>query len=144
MTKVKWSRSVGSDSLWPCGLQPTRLLCPWDSPGKNTGVGCRFVNDWMLLIKSFCPAIVWALKFSIYYSPPHSLENKVLLFVSLFGFHPFQFFFFSNLSIIMFPALPQELHKQVSSLLCTQALLNEVANCFLVYLFINLLLYQLL
>ena len=35
-------RSVVSDSLWPYGLQPTRLLCPWgDSPGKNTGVGCR-------------------------------------------------------------------------------------------------------
>ena len=29
-----------SDSVWPCGLQPARLLCPWDSPGKNTGVGC--------------------------------------------------------------------------------------------------------
>ena len=25
----------------PLGLQPARLLCPWDSPGKNTGVGCR-------------------------------------------------------------------------------------------------------
>ena len=23
------------------GLEPTRLLCPWDSPGKNTGVGCH-------------------------------------------------------------------------------------------------------
>ena len=32
--------SFVSDSLWPCGLQPTRLLYPWDSPGKNTGVGC--------------------------------------------------------------------------------------------------------
>ena len=30
--------SVVSDSLWPRGLQPTRILCPWDSPGKNTGV----------------------------------------------------------------------------------------------------------
>ena len=28
-----------SDSLRPHGLQSTRLLCPWDSPGKNTGVG---------------------------------------------------------------------------------------------------------
>ena len=27
-----------SDSLWPCELEPTRLLCPWDSPGKNAGV----------------------------------------------------------------------------------------------------------
>ena len=33
------SHSVLSDSLGPRGLWPTRLLCPWDSPGKNTGVG---------------------------------------------------------------------------------------------------------
>ena len=35
--------SVVSDSLRPRGLQPTRLLRPWDSPGKNTGVGCHFL-----------------------------------------------------------------------------------------------------
>ena len=35
--------SVASDSLWPCGPQPTRLLCPWDIPGKNAGVGCHFL-----------------------------------------------------------------------------------------------------
>ena len=33
--------SVMSDSLWPHGLQPTRLLCPWGVSGKNTGVGCH-------------------------------------------------------------------------------------------------------
>ena len=33
--------SVVSSSLWPHGLQPTRLFCPWNSPGKNTRVGCR-------------------------------------------------------------------------------------------------------
>ena len=33
--------SVLSDSLRPYGLQPVRLLCPWNSPGKNTGVGCH-------------------------------------------------------------------------------------------------------
>ena len=27
----------------PHGLQPTRFLCPWQSPGKNTGVGCHFL-----------------------------------------------------------------------------------------------------
>ena len=32
---------VVSDSLRPHGLWPTRLLCPWDCPGKNTGVGCH-------------------------------------------------------------------------------------------------------
>ena len=30
-----------SDSLHPHGWQPTRLLCPWDFPGKNTAVGCH-------------------------------------------------------------------------------------------------------
>ena len=35
------SRSVMSDSLQPHGLWPTRLLWPWDSPGKNTGVVCH-------------------------------------------------------------------------------------------------------
>ena len=39
--KWKWSRSVVSDSVQPHGLPPTRLLCPWDFPGKSTGVGCR-------------------------------------------------------------------------------------------------------
>ena len=39
--KWKWSRSVVSDSSWPHGLQPTKLLCPWDFPGKSTGVGCH-------------------------------------------------------------------------------------------------------
>ena len=29
------------NSLGPRGVQPTRLLCPWDSPGKNTAVGCH-------------------------------------------------------------------------------------------------------
>ena len=35
--------SVTSDSLQPHGLQRVRLLCPWSSPGKNTGVGCHFL-----------------------------------------------------------------------------------------------------
>ena len=39
--KWKWSRSVVSNSSGSHGLQPTRLLCPWDSPGKSTGVGCQ-------------------------------------------------------------------------------------------------------
>ena len=41
--KWKWSCSVVTDSLWPHGLKPTRLLPPWDSPGKSTGVGCHFL-----------------------------------------------------------------------------------------------------
>ena len=36
-----------SDSVWPHRRQPTRLPRPWDSPGKNTGVGCHFLLQYM-------------------------------------------------------------------------------------------------
>ena len=44
--KVKYccqGASVVSDSVRPHRQQPTRLLHPWDSPGKNTGMGCHFL-----------------------------------------------------------------------------------------------------
>ena len=39
--KWKWSRSVVPNPQRPHGLQPTRLLHPWDFPGMSTGVGCH-------------------------------------------------------------------------------------------------------
>ena len=36
-----------SDSVWSHRRHPTRLRCPWDSPGKNTGVGCHFLLQCM-------------------------------------------------------------------------------------------------
>ena len=50
--KWKWSRSVVSDSSRPNGLQPTRLLRPWDFPGKSTGVGCHCL---LRLVAQWCP-----------------------------------------------------------------------------------------
>ena len=38
-----WVTSVVSDSVQPHRQQPTRLPRPWDSPSKNTGVGCHFL-----------------------------------------------------------------------------------------------------
>ena len=43
-----WSRSVLSDSLRPHGLESTRLLYPWNFPGKSTGVGCHFLLQGIL------------------------------------------------------------------------------------------------
>ena len=40
-------------TLQSCGLEPTRLLCLWDSPGKNTGVGCHS------LIQMVFPTQAW-------------------------------------------------------------------------------------
>ena len=43
--------SVVSDSVRPHRRQLTRLPCPWDSPGKNTGVGCHFLLQCMKVEK---------------------------------------------------------------------------------------------
>ena len=37
------SRISRSDSVRPHRRQPTRLCCPWDFPGKNTGAGCHYL-----------------------------------------------------------------------------------------------------
>ena len=41
--------SLMSDSLRLRGLQSMRLLCPWDVPGKNNGVGCHFLLQGLFL-----------------------------------------------------------------------------------------------
>ena len=50
--------SVVSDSLWPHGLWPTRLLCPWNSPGKNTGVGCHALLQGIFPIQGSYPSLL--------------------------------------------------------------------------------------
>ena len=56
--KWKWSHSVVSDSSRPHGLQPTRLVCPWDFPGKSTGVGCHRLPPGIHAFVQFSPHIV--------------------------------------------------------------------------------------
>ena len=47
--KWKWSCSVVSDPQRAHGLQPSRLLHPWDFPGRSTGVGCHcLLRFWSL------------------------------------------------------------------------------------------------
>ena len=51
-----------SDSVRPHRWQPTRLLCFWDSPGKNTGVGCHFLLQCMKVksqseVAQSCPTL---------------------------------------------------------------------------------------
>ena len=52
------SCSVVSDSLWPHGLQPVSLLCPWSSPGKNTGVSCHFILPGVFLTQGSNPCLL--------------------------------------------------------------------------------------
>ena len=53
-----FSCSVLSHSLRPHGPQPTRLLCPWDFPGKHTGVGCHFLLQGILLSQGLNPCLL--------------------------------------------------------------------------------------
>ena len=50
-TERKKERVVAQSclSLRPYELLPTRILCPWDSPGQNTGVGCHFLLQGVFL-----------------------------------------------------------------------------------------------
>ena len=48
--------SVVSDSLQPHGHEPTRLLCPWDPPGKNTGVGCHLLLQGIFPTQGLSPS----------------------------------------------------------------------------------------
>jgi len=57
-----WVTSVVSDSVRPHRQQPTRLPRPWDSPGKNTGVGCHFLLQCMKVkseskVAQSCPTL---------------------------------------------------------------------------------------
>ena len=70
--KWKWSRSVVSNSSWPHGLWPTRLLRPWDSPDKSTGVGCHFLLQmsdleglWLQDFHSSFLVVSWDLRSSL-------------------------------------------------------------------------------
>ena len=44
--------------LRPHGLSCTRLLCPWDFPGKNTGVGCHFLLHGIFLTQGSNPGLL--------------------------------------------------------------------------------------
>ena len=44
--------------LWPHGRWPAKLLCPWDSPGKNTGVGCHFLLQELFPIQGSNPHLL--------------------------------------------------------------------------------------
>ena len=50
--------SVMSNFLQPYGLQPARLLCPGDSPGKSTGVGCHYLLQGIFLIQGMNPLLM--------------------------------------------------------------------------------------
>ena len=83
--KWKWSRSVVSDSQGPHGLQPTRLLHPWDFPGKSTGVGCHcLLRKWPVLHSISC----WLATIDLYCTYRKKWHTFISQFLSFFFFPP--------------------------------------------------------
>ena len=72
------SRSVMSDSLWLHGLWLARLLCPWNSPGKNTGVGSHFLLQGVYLIQGLNTGFLhcWKILYHLnHHVSPHSCHK---------------------------------------------------------------------
>ena len=70
-----------SDSVRPHRRQPTRLPCPWDSPGKNTGVGCHFLLQCMKVkseseVAQSCPTLSDPMDCSLQGSSVHGILGK--------------------------------------------------------------------
>ena len=76
--------SVVSDSVQPHRRRPTRLPCLWDSPGKNTGVGCHFLLQCMKVkseseVAQSCPTLSDPMDCSLPGSSIHgSFQARVL------------------------------------------------------------------
>ena len=68
------AESVMSDSR-PHGLQPARLLCPWNFPGKNTGVGCHFLLQGIFPTQGSKPCLFHLLHWQADSLPLHHLRS---------------------------------------------------------------------
>ena len=72
------SCSVVSDSFQPHGPYPARLLCPWDFPGKNTGVGYHSLLQGIFLIQGSNPCLLHGQAYSFPLSHLESLGTSEL------------------------------------------------------------------
>ena len=73
-----------SDSVRPHKRQPTRLCCPWGSPGKNTGVGCHFLLQCMTVkseseVTQWCPTLSYPMDCSLSVSSIHGIFQARVL-----------------------------------------------------------------
>ena len=75
-----------SDSLLPHRQQPASLLCPWDFPGKNAGVGCHFLLQWLFPTNQGLDPSLWHhlhLQADSLHQPPGKVKVKSLSCVRL-------------------------------------------------------------
>ena len=127
-----------SDSVRPHRQQPTRLLCPWDSPGKNTGVGCHFLLQCMKVkseseVAQSCPTLSDPMNCSLPGSSVHgTFQARVLEWVAiafsghgfndhLYNKYPSICIFSSEISLSLRTAEYNNVHLTIHRYLSSQA-----------------------
>ena len=83
--KLPWSRKWQPTPVFLLGeshgLEPTRFLCPWKFPGKNTGVGCHFLLQGSFLTQGLNPGLLHLLHWQVDSLPLCHLGSSMLCLV---------------------------------------------------------------
>ena len=102
-----------SDSLRPHGLQPTRLLCPWDFPGSSTGVDCHFLLQGIFLTQGLNPGLPYC-RHTLYRLSHQGSHNTVSIL------HTWTYMFLSKYDYASFVTCTPGPWAHASECVCTQ------------------------
>ena len=111
-----------SNSLQPYGLQPIRLLSPWDSPGKNTGEGCHTLLQRIFPTQGWNPNLLCLLHWQVCFLPlappgkPHQKKPR-----SCYQNITYTIIFVTKSVIWFLPSINNILWNALSSFLVWQA-----------------------
>ena len=133
------NRSVVSNSWQPHGQQLTGLFCPWNSPGKNTGVGCHFLLQGSFLTRGLilgflhCRGILYHLshqesqcliiincEFLLAVFPSSFAENVLYVYMG----------YISVTCFFLFPLSYHSYHSHGRLPFPCNLFLSDMANCF--------------
>ena len=116
---------VSKSHVWlfcdPHGLQPARLLCPWNFPGKSTGVGCHFLLQVIFLTQGLNPYLLhWQ-------ADPLPLSHRGSPYIYIFFF--FQILFYYSLLQDIEYSILNKLYSYTVNPCCLSILCIEVCIC---------------
>ena len=118
-----------SDSVRPHRQQPTRLPHPWDSPGKNTGVGCHFLLQCRKVkseseVAQSCPTLSDPIDCSPPGSSVHGIFQARVLEWGAIAFSDFSLQVRKNEGFFVSPSVLTNLQKSIAFLQITNEYLN--------------------
>ena len=120
--------SVTSDSLWTHGPSPTRLLCSWNFPGKNTGVGCHSLLPGIFPAQGLNPRLLgfqlWQAG-SLLLGPP-GIQNGLICQAPAFFLPATEHFFTEQQRAIPKTYLDRRDSEQSNSVVFSKPLIKEL------------------